>query len=268
MEIKIHQLFFTLAIFGVLAFSSCTKTSADIAITNKPVVVGYLVPGQPISVKIYQQKALSDTTTYGAAITGLALTLSDGTKTVALTESAAGTYTYSDNSILVTGKTYTLKFTYQSTTVSAQTVMPAKPQNYTATNTTINLPTGTSSLFSTDTVATTFRWSNADSLNHIIAFKNDDTAPYQINSRGNPPVNFTVNVNKTAQYQMEFRSFNYIGIYRAILFSVDKEYIDLLNNQSGASSQNLANIPTNVNNGLGIFTAMQADTIKLTLTQY
>jgi hypothetical protein len=268
MEIKIHQLFFTLVILGVLAFSSCTKTSTDIAITNKPVVVGYLVPGQPISVKIYQQKALSDTTTYGAAITGLALTLSDGTKTVALTESATGTYTYSDNSILVTGKTYTLKFTYQSTVVSAQTVMPTKPLNYTATNTTINLPASTSTLFSTDTVATTFRWSNPDSVYHIIAFKNDDSSPFQISSRGNPPVNFTVNVNKTAQYQMEFRSFNYIGIYRAILFSVDKEYIDLLNNQSGASSQNLANIPTNVNNGLGIFTAMQADTIKLTLTQY
>ncbi|OKS85586.1 hypothetical protein RG47T_1032 [Mucilaginibacter polytrichastri] len=77
-----------------------------------------------------------------------------------------------------------------------------------------------------------------------------------------------MNVNKTVEYQMQFRSFNYIGIYRAILYSVNKEYIDLLNNQSGSSSQNLANIPTNVNNGLGIFTAMQADTIKLTLTQY
>jgi hypothetical protein len=267
MEIKIHQLLFTLMILGVLAFSSCTKTSVDTAISNKPVVVGYLVPGQLISVKIYQQKQLTDTATYGAAIKGLALTLSDGSKTVSLTESAAGTYTYSDNSFLVTGKTYTLQFTYLNTQVSAQTVMPEKPQNYTATKTTINLPTGTSSSIS-DSVATTFRWGNPDSVYHVLAFKNDDTAPFQINSRGNPPVNFTVTVNKTIEYQMLYRSFNYIGIYRAILLSVDKEYIDLLNNQSGSSSQNLANIPTNVNNGLGIFTAMQADTIKLTLTQY
>ncbi|SFS36118.1 DUF4249 family protein [Mucilaginibacter polytrichastri] len=268
MEIKIHHLFYTLMLLGVIAFSSCQKSSVDLAVTNKPVVVGYLIAGQPISIKVYQQKELSDTATYGAAIKGLAVTLSDGTQNVSLTESAAGTYTYSNNSFLVAGKTYTLKFTYLNSTVSAQSLMPAKPQNYTATHTTINLPTSTTSLFSTDSVATTFRWSNTDSLYHVIAFKNDDTAPFQISSRGNPPVNFTVNVNKTVEYQMQFRSFNYIGIYRAILYSVNKEYIDLLNNQSGSSSQNLANIPTNVNNGLGIFTAMQADTIKLTLTQY
>ncbi|NCD69929.1 DUF4249 family protein [Mucilaginibacter agri] len=266
MEIKIKHLFFCL-LFGMLAFASCQKNSADISIPNKPVVVGYLIPGQPISVKVYQQKALDDTATYGAVITGLSLKLSDGSQTVTLTESAKGTYTYSD-AFLTTGKTYTLQFTYQNALVSAQTVLPAKPVNYTATKTLINLPTGTGSPNSVDSVADTFRWNNPDSLYHVLVFKNDETAPFQVSGRGTPLVNFTVNVNKTSEYQIYYRSFNYIGTYRAILYGVNKEYIDLLNAQSGSSSQNLTNIPTNVNNGLGIFTAMQADTIKLTLTQY
>ena len=57
------------------------------------------------------------------------------------------------------------------------------------------------------------------------------------------------------------RTMKYYGNYKVILMRVNQEYINMLNNSS-TSSQNLTNAPTNVTNGLGIFTAMQADTLS------
>jgi len=251
-----------LLLFVIAFCASCSKSSTDADISAEPVVIGYLNAGRPISVKVYEQKALADTATYGAAIGGLKLTITDGSKTVALTESATGTYTSADSTFLVAGKTYTLNFTYNSLPVSASTVMPTKPTGYTSTATTLQLPRATTL---NSTIALIFNWNNPDSLYHVLVFKNDETSPYNVHLQNNSPVNFTFNANKNAAYDVYYRSLNYLGVYRVILYRVNKEYIDLLNNTTSTTSKNLTNPPTNVNGGLGIFTAMQSDTIKLTL---
>lgn len=269
MEITFKKITFLLFIAAAFVISSCKKESASTAVEDQPVVVGYLIPGQPISVKVYQQKALTDTANYGSLISGLKLNLSDGSKTVQLAETATGTYTYADLSFLTAGKTYTLQFNYQNTSVTAKTLMPAKPTNYTASSTLLNLPLATTiTPGATSSVALTFKWNNPDSLYHVLVFKNDDASPFNIHPNRNSQVNFTFNAKQAAYYDVYYDSLNYIGIYRVILYSVNKEYIDLLTSNANASSQKLTNPPTNVTNGFGIFTAMQSDTIKLTLTQY
>lgn len=255
----------------VLSIGACQKESTS-AVTTQPVVVGYLMPGQPISIKVYQQKGLTDTANYGALIGGLNLQVSDGSKTIALTETATGTYTHADDRFLIAGKTYSLQFTYNGSTVSASTVMPAKPVNYRASKQLINIPFrtrgGNPLTGNTDSVAVKFTWNNPDSLYHVLVFKNDDTSPASADLNTGRPVNFTLNMKQTANYDMYYRSFNYLGTYRAILYRVNKEYDDFLTTNTNTSSQKLTNPPTNVTNGFGIFTGMQADTITLKLTQY
>lgn len=249
-------------LFVIGSLVSCSKTSTDNDISAEPVVIGYLNAGRPISVKVYEQKALADTATYGAAISGLKLTISDGSKTVVLSETVTGTYTSLDSTFLVAGKTYTLNFAYNGSRVSASTVMPTKPTGYTSSATTLQIPLATTL---NSTIALIFKWKNPDSLYHVLVFKNDETSPYNVHLQNNSPVNFTFNVNKAEAYDVYYRSLNYLGVYRVILYRVNKEYIDLLNNATTTTSKNLTNPPTNVNGGLGIFTAMQSDTIKLTL---
>lgn len=267
MEI-VHKI--SLIILGAAALlaSSCKKqNSADV--TDKPVVIAYLTPGQPVSVKVYQQKGLADTATYGAAITGLSLSLSNGTQTVTLTENSAGNYTYSNTTFVASGKSYTLKFSYPSGDVSATTTVPVRPVTYTASRTTINIPLTTSnSPGTTDSIAVTLKWSNPDSLYHAIVFKNDDNNPYNLHPQRNGLVNFTIDAKTADHYDVYFRTFNYLGVYRAILYSVDKAYGDILTSNANTTSQRLSNPPGNITNGFGIFAGMQADTIKLTLTQY
>lgn len=247
---------------------SCSKTTDDAGIADEPVVISYLMPGQPISVKVYEQKALADTASYGPLISGLQLSITDGSQAIALTESAAGTYTSNNSSFLVAGKTYTLHFNYQDKPVSASTLMPSKPTGYRASVTTINLSLSLGALGSADSVVSTFHWNNPDSLYHVLVFKNDDSSPFQLRPRTNSPINFTLNAERNAAYDVYNRTFNYLGTYRAILYRVNKEYINLLNSATSSTSKNLTNPPTNVIGGLGIFTAMQSDTLKLTLTQY
>lgn len=165
-------------LIAIIILAACKKQdSADV--TERPVVIAYLTPGQPVTVKVYQQKGLADTASYGAAITGLSLSLSNGSQTVALTESGAGNYVYSNTSFIASGKSYTLKFSYLTGDVTATTTVPAKPKSYTASKTTINMPLVSNKPGATDSIAVTFKWSNPDSLYHVIVFKNDDNRQYQ-----------------------------------------------------------------------------------------
>ncbi|QKJ30401.1 DUF4249 family protein [Mucilaginibacter mali] len=253
---------------ATIMFAACKKQDSA-NVTERPVVIAYLTPGQPVGVKVYQQKGLADTATYGAAITGLSLSLSNGSQTVALTESGSGNYVYNNTSFLSSGKTYTLKFNYLNEDVTATTNIPAKATSYTASRTTINMPLTTiNGPAATDSIAVTFRWSNPDSLYHVIVFKNDDNSPYNLHPQRNSPVNFTIDAKTADHYDVYYRTFSYLGVYRAILYSVDKAYGDILSSNANTTSQRLANPPGNITNGYGIFAGMQADTIKLTLTQY
>ncbi|MES2275733.1 MAG: DUF4249 family protein [Bacteroidota bacterium] len=267
MEI-IRKIALLFILFAMLLSAACKKGDTT-SVTDKPVVIAYLLPGHAVSIGVYQQKGLADTATYGAAITGLQLSLSNGSQTVNLTETTAGNYTYSNTAFLLSGKTYTLNFTYLNQTVTATALIPAKPTGYTASRTTVNVPLVTSNAPGTaDSVIFSLKWNNPDSLYHVIVFKNDDNSPFGLRPQINSPINFTINAKQADHYDVYFRTINYLGVYRAILYSVDKAYTDILTSNANTTSQKLADPPGNITNGYGIFTGMQADTIKLTITQY
>jgi hypothetical protein len=264
MEIKIdtlkYKLLFCLATGLLLA--ACKKQNVDTSSTNLPVVEAYLIPGQLITVKLYKQKDLTDTAKYGAAITGQQLSISDGSTTVKLTESAKGTYTYSDLSYLAAGKTYTLSFNYLAYAISAKTVMPVKIENFATQYTGITV-SGSATPNSTLDTLDRMTWTNPDSLNHILVFNNDDGKAFSLNNFGNNnSANFEENTNKKAVFYITPNIFPYYGHYHVVLLSVNQEYIDLIkSNTSSSTSGNLLNTPTNIVNGFGIFTAMQSDTL-------
>jgi hypothetical protein len=265
MEIRNHlSKIFILAVSGLTLLTACTKYNPDTKSTSLPVIESYLMPGQPVIVKLSQQKSLTDTAVYGAAITGAKVYLSDGAQKVQLTETTAGTYTYTNQLFLVTGKTYSLQFDYLGYSVAASTVMPAKPVNFVAASAFIQIPT-TNTPGGMNTVLNTFTWANPDSLNHVLAFKAVNLVS-PVNNFGNTrPINSQLNTNRASLYNVTENMFAYRGNYYAILFSVNQEYINLLNNNTRTSSQDLTQIPTNIVNGFGIFTAMQADTLAVTI---
>jgi hypothetical protein len=247
----------------VTALFACKKDNSA-TIAERPVVIAYLLAGHPLSVKVYEQKGFSDTANYGALIGGLELAVSDGSQTIKLSESATGTYTYSDSSFLQTGKTYSLSFTYKNTPISASTVVPVTTAGYRTTTETLGI-TYADKTDKADTVAVTYRWNNPDSLYHVLVFKHTEVTPYNVPGAGRGAANFTIDVKKTEIYEAHYRLLNYVGVYNVILYTVNKEYTDMLTTNTNTNSQQLSNPPGNITNGYGIFTGIQADTIKLTI---
>jgi hypothetical protein len=252
----------------IILLVSCKKDNQGSS-TNLPVVQAYLYAGHTLTVKLYQQKSLTDTAKYGAAITGQELYVSDGSNQVKLTESAKGSYTYTDNTFLTEGKTYTLSFNYLSKEVTAKTTMPSKPQNFATQHTTVVYTRPTNVNATSDTL-NRFTWDNPDSLNHVLVFDNVDDTFFPLGratsfSNSNSNI-FDINTDRKSAYYVVSNSFPYYGNYQVILLRVNQEYINLLeSNILNANSQNLLNVPTNVVNGLGIFTALQADTLSFSL---
>lgn len=250
----------------LLLLTACKKDNTNTSV-NEPVVSAYLIPGHVLTVNVYEQKSLSDTAKYGTPITGLQLYVSDGSNNVQLAETAKGVYTYNDMNFLITGKSYTMQFKYNGYTVSANTTIPAAPKGFMENNSVVHLGNAVSGPNATiDTVATLL-WSNPDSLNHIVVFTNSDytSSPISSGHFGNSgSSNFELNAERTSATYLTQRTFFYYGIYQVVLFTVNQEYIDFLKtNTNTSTSQTLTNSYTNINNGFGIFTAMQGDTLKM-----
>jgi len=252
------------AAFAILIFTTCKKE--QLSYWDRPVVEAYLMPGKEALVKVYYQKDLNDTTTYGVLAGGLDLTISDDSSPVKLTEDSTGYYRVHDTGFITSGKKYILSFDFNGTQVSAETIVPVKPTGFTTSASQVAIPEFTPG--STDT--TTFKsvrlsWANPDQSNFIIVFRNQDSYPSPVNSRftsGNAMYDTEVDAGTASYYDIQQVTFMYLGNYKAVLLRVNNEYTDMQQN-NGTSSQNLTNPPTNIKNGLGIFTAMNSDTLDI-----
>ena len=250
------------SIVMLLFFAAACKKESATSYSALPVVEAYLMPNTKVEVRISLQKQLVDTNAYGTAITGLTLQISDGSTTKTLTEDKAGHYVLDEPAYVKSKGTYSLSFTYNGLPVSASTTVPDKPSAVSISADTVTIP---KMVFGTDPTAfipVYVNWSNTAANNHIVVFRYQETWKSLISSRFNTDTVTSVEVNavKASTYELTERIFKYYGRYMVILMRVNQEYLDMLNSSS-TSSQNLTNAPTNVTNGLGIFTAMEADTL-------
>ncbi|MBK6828196.1 MAG: hypothetical protein IPG86_15690 [Chitinophagaceae bacterium] len=88
-----------------------------------------------------------------------------------------------------------------------------------------------------------------------------ETNPTLINSTGQGRPVFRTEPSQTTTQDLSFQQFTYYGNYRVVLYRIWPEYAALYED-NGANSTNLAEPPTNVVNGRGIFTGINtADTL-------
>jgi hypothetical protein len=108
-------------------------------------------------------------------------------------------------------------------------------------------------------------WSNPENDYYLVVVENTEENPAVINDFGgnNPPARlFRNEPTQTNSYDIRAQQFQYYGKHRIILFHINPEYSSLYKD-SGTTSQNITTPPTNVTNGLGIFTAIHSDTLFL-----
>ena len=242
---------------------SCKKDGGDNTISERPVVVSYLITGEPIVMKVYQQKGILDTAAYGQPVSGLTVTLSNGNKQLQLTERAKGVYTSDDLTLVVENTTCSMSFDYNGKTVSAETKVPSRPVNFRASSLEQAVPDPDP----LDTTATdtfypvTFNWTAASGDYYMLVFRNQSTTPTRIGNgfgRHNAYSDMEEYLGQVSAFTTQPMTFMFEGYYDTYLYHINAEYNEILNS-SGTSSLNLTNPATNIKNGLGIFTAMSGD---------
>ncbi len=252
-------------------FIACdTGTSLD-ELEPRAVVEAYLSAGDSIQILVTEEIPFgSQTDTLADPINGLSITLESENKTIFLISRGEGIYSSPEQ--IEEGKKYTLQFVYNGKTILAQTTIPSKPQNFALSVSELTITPfsfgggfpGTRPTFP-DPVRLT--WNNDDQSYYLSAFKNIETTQESIfdgqlifGGRNRPP-----SFNRPTQLagaEIETPRIQYYGMHDILLMHVQPEYAALYET-NGSSSLNLAPPPTNIENGLGIFTGYAADTLQL-----
>ncbi len=253
-------------ISGLILLFSCEKVEVASADADVAVVEAFLNPGHEIQIHITHQLVYQSTDTVIKPIEGLVITITYPDSTVTCISDSAGYYRAPI--IPTEGLFYTMEFTYNSKVVSAGTSIPLKPVNFEASGTSITIGNTGGEPGSgnppVQPVPLTLTWDN-DELNYYMVvtenieadpdpiFDTTKIVPFRI-FRNTPDRTNTQNINPG--------SFYYLGNHRVILFHLNPEY-EQLYNENGNSSLNLAKPPSNIANGLGVFTGINSDTLYI-----
>jgi hypothetical protein len=268
--------------FGFL--SSCTELENGLVDTNaKPVVEAYLSPGTPVSIRIYKEIPYAEVTTANAnkevPIENLKITLKGPESSVLLNSLGSGLYTAPASFKILVGKEYSMKFDYNGMGVYASTMIPSKPINYKAdkdliTRQAIDLSQGGGGLGGrpggnfNQAANLTLTWSNPTNDYFISVIENMETNPVEIvkfpvdPTRVRPDIRFRNEPVQGTTVEIRPQNFQYFGFHRVILFKLNPDYVALYK-RNGNTTQNISTPPTTITNGLGIFTGINSDTLKV-----
>ena len=253
--------------FIAITFShmACKKDGGDVTIADRPVIQSYLTNGSVVTFKVYQQKGLLDTANYGAPISGLTVSFNNGNKTITLEETSTGTYSSTETDRIIPGNKCSFSFTYNSETVSGETLVPSKPVGFTSSSAEQAVPDPSPDSSTTSFTAVNFTWNNTEKGYYLLVFKNQESTPTRIGSgfgRRNAYQDREEYLAQASSFKTQRMTFEFAGYYDVYLYHINEEYNNIINSSS-TSSLNLTNPPTNIKNGLGIFTAMGTASVLL-----
>lgn len=264
----LNRLIFTLSF--LFALYSCTKDDDKIAFNDIPVVESYLIKNNPVSLTVSRKTPFEDNVTLSDDILDqLQIKISYNNQTRIIPSVGKGVYR--DPSLKPQeGITYKLEFVFNNQLVTSSTDVPKKPVGFHQSVTVLEVqsfdfsggfPTGPITI--PEPVKLT--WTNNDEGYYMVVIENTEVSPVPIRDFGDntPPGRFFRNEpTQGKQFEIQSMSFQYYGNHRLILYHMNPEYAELYKD-NGNSSQNLTNPATNVKNGLGIFTGLNADTLML-----
>lgn len=256
------------AIASAFFWISCKKETVPV-FTDTPVVESYLLPGTVMKVKISRQLAFSSDASYSSENID-SLSLSVRVNSVNYPLSPAGDGTYQSSYVIQNNDQLELHFMFDGKEVTGSTSIPSAPTGFTQSATTIAVPDMSSGPPSSgsfpDPVQIT--WDNPDTSYYLIVVENIESNPTPIRDTadGRPEMIFRNQPTTSNIYDIQPMSFQYYGTHRIILYHLNPDYAYLYSDNN-ASSQNLTTPQSDITNGLGIFTGINADTLLLEVTQ-
>ncbi len=261
--IKLISLLFSISIL----FLACEKQSTEVIESKTTVVEAYLHAGKTIdSLKITQSLSLTIADSI-IALDDLVVNISDSNNQYTLNSIGNGIYQNTEL-IIENDKSYRLEIERDGAVISAETYIPNKKETQISLtqvalpkielNTPIGIPTG-----SIDAVEIT--WDNSEGDYYYTSISNIEIDPETVNENDTGQLSRSIiSEPQISSFYAIFprREFSHYGTHQIIVYRVNPEYAALYES-SGNSTLSLEEPPTNIENGLGIFTGASSDTLYL-----
>ncbi len=269
-----------ITLFSICFFyQSCEQESIEDIKTQTAVVEAYLFADQSIqNIKISQSFSYAQFDTIIQTLDNLDVYISDDNNMYPLFSKGNGLYENSDVKI-EDEKNYYLEFTWQSQSIRAETYIPGKKEADITTELIEmekieigagGFPGGFGGGLSLDPID--IKWNNAENDYYYVVIDNIEDDPEYVNDRiaqfeeengGRRRFSFISEPQIMDVYSLNpQRDLTQFGTYRIIVFRVNPEYAGLYES-SGSSTLSLVQPPSNIENGLGLFTGVNSDTLYL-----
>ena len=266
----------TIVILGfLLIFSSCEQDNNIEVETDIPVVEAFLIPGEPINhVKLTKLiPFLNDGSSSSAEPINdadISIVVRDETFKLQEDISGRGLYFFEDTSVhIVENEEYYIEFLYNNKIISAKTIAPEKPENFIISQNIIYIERIVEGSYPNfDNATYEISWDNLDGSNYYLSIDLMETVIDPVNYRFTDTITQTLNTPTiTDIYNINSSSLRYYGNYRVVVYKVNEEYANLYESSS-TSSQSLTDPYSNIENGKGIFTAFNTDTLFFEVREY
>jgi len=253
--------------FLLLVPAACKEDSRP-RFDDRPVVEAYLVPGSRALVKVSRKVPyVKDPPLSVDSLHKLQLVLSGCGKEVTLFSIGSGLYIDSLHELpIVYDSVYTVRFLYNNREVTASTKVPSKPTGFAASKTVLKVPDFSGGGFiDIGQYASKLTWNNPDGSYYVLSVQCLEENPKKIDDSLDLP-GFNMEPVRNGQYSLAPMMFTYLGRHRVVLNHINTELALLYDLRTG-NSLDFKELPTNVNNGLGIFTAINTDTLEVEIVE-
>ena len=275
---------FILTLLNIFIFSnSCEDDFAAVPDENLVVVQAYIYAGQPVKdILLMSTLALDDESSIATPIDSAEVTLSRGNEQFKLepvhdydTTEIDTTYSLSyfspDSNLIVNeGDTFRLEINYMDQIITSETVVPAKPDSFLSTVDTLWVPEFNRNIdyirwIFADSNRIRLDWDNPDDLYHYLLMDNVELDPQPLEKQAPPRFkSFISQPFIDTTYTILASNITHFGRHDIVLFHVKTDYV-LLYQSSGQNTRDLNEPYSNINGGLGIFSAFNSDTTSVYL---
>ncbi len=256
--IKIYSIFSLL----IVLLGSCEKVNLKTSDNNVAVVEAYIEPGDSLAVKIKRQITFEEGENNNLFIEGLVVSVQiDGQETV-LQYVNDSIYT-SMQLTIDAGDEVSLSFEYNNLTITSQSEIPTKPSGFSLSPSSIEISTEMGPGSGGDDLIE-IEWDNPDADYHMLVVENIEDDPELIREEDDdrPPRSFRNEPTQGESQEIRGMGFTYYGRHRVVLFKLNPEYAALYEDLN-TTSLDLTAPPSNITNGLGIFTGINSDTLYI-----
>ncbi len=258
----------------ILIFSqACTDETVEIPFTNTIVVAGYLYAGEPVSnIKITRLIPFNTDSTEVFYINDAEIDIihQDISYRLVLSEGDSGYYHYPGEDLqIIAGEHYEFRMNYYNQEITAQTIVPNKPEE---------ISISTEEIFiepiyefydmrNRNMIDVDITWKNDIGEYYYLLIDNIETDPFPIDVNGildgfvgGKNFSFITQPTQLDVYRLRGMTLQQYGTHRAKVYKVNQAYADLYES-SEQDSRNLNEPLSNINNGLGIFTSFNSNSI-------